>query len=157
MISRGRKSGLASTSTRKAGRWLFALKMSVTAPSARPPMRGKYQLKIAGKSWEQLKWKIREITRKTTPKTVQECIEELNRLMRGWVNYFKHATGCQKFKDLDAWIRCRLRYCIWKQWKRPRRRLRAFLQLGVEAGWARRFACSRMGGPLPAVRSWAPR
>jgi group II intron reverse transcriptase/maturase len=115
-------------------------------PTYKKGERGKYQLNIARKSWERLKGKIKEITRKTTPKTVQERIEALNQLMRGWVNYFKHATGYQKFKDLDAWIRCRLRYCIWKQWKRPKRRMRAFLQLGVEASWARRFAYSRMGG-----------
>lgn len=115
-------------------------------PTYKKGDRGKYQLKIAGKSWERLKRKIKEITRKTTPKTVQERIEELNQLMRGWVNYFKHATGYQKLKDLDAWIRCRLRYGIWKQWKRPKRSIRAFLQLGVEASWARRFAYSRMGG-----------
>jgi len=59
---------------------------------------------------------------------------------------FVHATGYQKFKNLDAWIRTRLRYCIWKDWKRPKRRLRAFLQLGVEPSWARRYAYSRMGG-----------
>lgn len=115
-------------------------------PTYKKGERGQYRLSIAKTSWERLKRKIREITRKTTPKPVQERIEALNQLMRGWVNYFKHATGYQKFKDLDAWIRCRLRYCIWKQWKRPRRRLRAFLQLGVEASWARRFAYSRMGG-----------
>jgi len=79
-------------------------------------------------------------------KPMRERIEDLNQLMRGWVNYFKNATGYQKLKDLDAWIRCRLRYCIWKQWKRPKRRLRAFRQLGVETSWARRFAYSRMGG-----------
>ena len=66
--------------------------------------------------------------------------------MRGWVNYFKNATGYQKFKDLDGWVRSRLRYCIWKQWKRPNRRLRAFLQLGVEWSWAKRYANSRKGG-----------
>ncbi len=31
-------------------------------------------------------------------------------------------------------------------WKRPKRRLRAFRQLGVEESWAKRFAYSRMGG-----------
>ncbi|MCB9292150.1 MAG: hypothetical protein H6559_03305 [Lewinellaceae bacterium] len=31
----------------------------------------------------------------STPKTVQERIGALNQLMRGWVNYFKHATGYQ--------------------------------------------------------------
>jgi hypothetical protein len=32
------------------------------------------------------------------------------------------------------------------EWKRPKRRLRAFRQLGVEESWARRFAYSRKGG-----------
>ena len=37
-------------------------------------------------------------------------------------------------------------YCVWKQWKKPKRRLRAFRQLGVTEDWARRFAYSRKGG-----------
>lgn len=108
--------------------------------------RGKYRLCIAKKSWHRLKEKIKIITRKTSPIPLEERIERLNHLMFGWVNYFKHATGYQKLKDLDSWIRCRLRYCIWKQWKRPKRRLRAFRQLGVDQSWARRFAYSRKGG-----------
>ena len=108
--------------------------------------RGKYRLCIAKQSWQRLKEKIKVITRKTSPIPFVERIEQLNRLMYGWVNYFKHATGYQKLKTLDSWIRCRLRYCIWKQWKRPKRRLRAFRQLGLEESWARRFAYSRLGG-----------
>ncbi len=108
--------------------------------------KGKYRLCIAKKSWRRLKEKIKVITRKTSPITISERIEKLNRLMYGWVNYFKHATGYQMFKELDSWIRCRLRYCIWKMWKRPKRRLRAFLQLGISKSWAIRYAYSRMGG-----------
>ena len=108
--------------------------------------RGKYRLCIAKKSWERLKEKIKIITRKTSPIPFVDRILRLNRLMYGWVNYFKHATGYQKLKYLDSWIRSRLRYCIWKDWKKPKRRLRAFRQLGVEESWARRFAYSRLGG-----------
>ena len=108
--------------------------------------KGKYRLCIARKSWSRLKLRIKAITRKTKPVPLAARIAELNSLMRGWVNYFQHATGYQKLKDLDAWIRCRLRYCIWKQWKRPKRRYRAFLQLGISPDWARRFAYSRKGG-----------
>ena len=108
--------------------------------------RGVYRLCIAQKSWERLKLKIKRITRKTSPFTLSERITGLNSLMYGWVNYFRHATGFQKLKALDAWVRHRLRYCIWKQWKRPKRRLRALLQLGIERSWARRFAYSRKGG-----------
>jgi RNA-directed DNA polymerase len=34
----------------------------------------------------------------------------------------------------------------WVTWKRPKRRLRAFRQLGVKESWARRYAYSRKGG-----------
>jgi hypothetical protein len=115
-------------------------------PTYKKGDRGKYRLCIAKKSWQRLKVKIKIITRKTTPIPLVERIEKLNQLMRGWVHYFKNATGYQKLKDLDAWVRCRVRYCIWKMWKRPKRRLRAFRQLGVEESWARRFAYSQMGG-----------
>ena len=115
-------------------------------PTYKKGERGKYRLCISKKSWARLKRKIKQITRKTLPIPFKERLQRLNRLMYGWVAYFKHATGYQKLKELDSWVRCRLRYCIWKQWKRPRRRYRAFLQLGVEESWARRFAWSRMGG-----------
>ena len=108
--------------------------------------RGKYRLSIAKKSWKRVKEKIKVITKKTSPIPLKERIIRLNQLMYGWVNYFQYATGYQKLKSLDAWIRSRLRYCIWKAWKRPKRRIRAFLQLGVEPSWARRYAYSRKGG-----------
>jgi len=108
--------------------------------------KDQYRLCVAKKSWTRLKEKIKVTTRKTSPTPLSERIQKLNDLMRGWVNYFQYATGYQKLKDLDSWVRCRLRYCIWKSWKRPRRRLRAFLQLGVESSWARRYAYSRKGG-----------
>ena len=101
-------------------------------PLYKKGVKGQYRLSIAAKSWSRLKMKIKAITRKTLPIPFEERIRRLNHLMRGWIHYFKHATGYQKLKDLDAWIRCRLRYCIWKQWKRPKRRHRAFLQLGVK-------------------------
>lgn len=108
--------------------------------------KGKYQLCIAAKSWKRLKKKIKIITRKTTSIGFASRIIKLNQLMRGWVHYFKFATGYQKLKDLDGWIRSRLRYCIWKQWKTPKRRYRAFIQLGSDPSWARRYAYSRKGG-----------
>ena len=77
--------------------------------------RGKYRLSIAKKSWKRLKEKIKVITKKTSPIPFAERITRLNQMMYGWVNYFKHATGYQKFKDLDGWIRSRLRYCIYER------------------------------------------
>lgn len=115
-------------------------------PTYKKGEKGKYRLSIAKKSWNRLRSKVKIITRKTSPIPFAERIQRMNLLMRGWVNYFKFATGYQKLKDFDSWVRCRLRYCIWKAWKKPKRRLRAFRQLGISESWARRFAYSRLGG-----------
>jgi RNA-directed DNA polymerase len=103
-------------------------------------------LAISKKSWENLKFKLKEITRKTAGLSVRERIAEINTLMRGWVNYFRKGTGYQKFKTLDAWLRHRLRYCIWHDWKKPKKREKSLIKLGVEPSKAAGYARTQMGG-----------
>ncbi len=115
-------------------------------PTYKKGGKGKYNLRVNPKNFELLKEKVKAITRKTTAKTFDDRIAELNALMRGWVNYFKLASMKQKLQELDAWIRNRLRYCIWKQWKKPNRRKRAFIQLGINKEDACRWSRSRLSG-----------
>jgi RNA-directed DNA polymerase len=88
----------------------------------------------------------KEITRKTTALSLARRIEKLNALMQGWVNYFRLATGYQKFKALDSWVRNRLRYCIWHDWKKPKKREKALIQLGIKPYLAARYARTQLGG-----------
>jgi hypothetical protein len=81
--------------------------------------KGKYQLVVTGKRWKALRMKLKEITRKTSPMSFDERITKLNQLTRGWINYFKYASINQKLADIDGWLRNRLRYCIWTDWKKP--------------------------------------
>ena len=108
--------------------------------------KGKYRLRVCPKSFERLKFKIKEITRKTDPTPVREKIAKIKRLTIGWVNYFKDAYMQEKLIQLDVWVRTRIRYCIWKHWKKPNRRMRAYRQMGVNAGMAYAWSRSRMGG-----------
>ena len=108
--------------------------------------KGKYDLRISPKSFKSLRLKIKRITRKTFPMTFDERIIKLNSLMYGWVNYFKLGKGWAKLKALDEWVRNRLRYCIWKQWKKPNRRMKNFIRLGVFSNIAYSWSRSRMGG-----------
>jgi group II intron reverse transcriptase/maturase len=108
--------------------------------------RGKYQLVVSPKSWEQLKLKLKAITRKTTPMSFDERVEKLNAVQRGWVNAFRMASIHGKLKELDGWLRNRLRYCIWHHWKKPERRRKNLIRLGVDAGHAYAWSRSRMGG-----------
>ena len=53
-------------------------------------------------------------------------------VQRGWLNYFRLGNMGSKLKSLDGWIRNRLRYCIWTDWKKPERKRKNLIRLGVD-------------------------
>ncbi len=108
--------------------------------------KGQYRLRVAPASMKRLKLKLKGLTRKTRPISLTDRIGQINRLMRGWLQYFKYAHTYEKLKQLDGWVRNRLRYCIWKHWKKPEKRRRSFIRLGVPHGQAYAWSRSRMGG-----------
>ncbi len=108
--------------------------------------RGKYQLVVSKKSWEKFKQNLKTITRKTTPMSFGERIEKLNEVQRGWVNNFRMASIHGKLKELDGWLRNRLRYCIWHHWKKPERKRKNLIRLGVDTEHAYAWSRSRKGG-----------
>jgi group II intron reverse transcriptase/maturase len=108
--------------------------------------KGKYQLVVSKKKWNSLKQRLKSLTRKTNPMSFDERIQRLNWLIRGWVNYFKLGSIHTKLKALDEWLRNRLRYCIWHHWKKPEKKRRSLIRLGVSEGHAYAWSRSRMGG-----------
>ena len=108
--------------------------------------KGKYRLRVSPKRFAQMKRKVKEITRKTRPVSFEERISELNSYMKGWIGYFRYAHMHLKLQELDIWIRRRLRYCIWKHWKRPNKRMRAYIRMGIPKRMAYSWSRSRKGG-----------
>ena len=88
-------------------------------------------IRLAPKTLERFKDKVRELTSRTKPIPIQERIERLNRYLIGWIGYFNIASAKGHCESLDGWIRRRLRMCLWKQWKRVRTRIRKLRSLGV--------------------------
>jgi len=115
-------------------------------PTYKKGERGKYQLVVSVKSWRKLKQKLKVLTRKTTPMSFDERIEKLNEVQRGWINTFRMASIQNKLVELDGWLRNRLRYCIWHHWKKPERKRKNLIRLGIEQGQAYAWSRSRMGG-----------
>jgi len=115
-------------------------------PTYEKGTKGKYQLVVSEKSWNKLKQNLKTITRKTTPSSVAERITKLKEVCRGWLNYFCMASITGKLRDLDSWIRNRLRYCIWHYWKKPERRRKNLIRLGVDQAHAYAWSRTRMGG-----------
>jgi group II intron reverse transcriptase/maturase len=115
-------------------------------PTYKKGTKGKYQLVVSDKSWDKLKQSLKTITRKTSPFSVAERIHKLKEASRGWLNYFRMASIAGKLKDLDSWVRNRLRYCIWTDWKKPERKRKNLLRLGVDHQHAYAWSRTRMGG-----------
>jgi RNA-directed DNA polymerase len=66
----------------------------------------------------------------------------------GWVNNNRLASNTAKLKSLDEWLRNRLRYCIWSAAaeKKPERKRKNLIRLGVDQGHAYAWSRTRKGG-----------
>lgn len=115
-------------------------------PTYEKGTKGKYQLVVSEKGWTNLKEKIRTITRKTAPLSLAERTRQLKEVQRGWVNYFRLASLVGKLGTIDSWVRNRLRYCIWKDWKKPERKRKNLMRLGVNYHHAYAWSRTRKGG-----------
>ena len=91
---------------------------------------GKY-LRWHPKAIAKFKHEVRLLTGRSWGVSMEERLNALTKYLRGWINYFGIANQYQYSVDLDYWIRRRIRMCYWKQWRRPRTKVRNLLKLGV--------------------------
>lgn len=101
------------------------------------------KVRIAKASINRMKDKIRDITSRSKPYSMEERIQKLNQYLTGWCGYFVLADTPSVFKDLESWIRRRLRMCIWKDWKKPSTKVRKLIGLSIPKGKAYEWGNSR--------------
>ncbi|MEP0271453.1 MAG: group II intron reverse transcriptase/maturase [Ekhidna sp.] len=133
------KSGIRRPST-------FELLGHGFVPIYKKGIKGQYQLVAKKSSWESLKRKLKAITKKTKPYNFLERLDRLNQVWKGWVNNYRLASIQTKLKGLDEWLRNRLRYCIWHDWKKPERKRKNLIRLGIRSGQAYAWSRTNMGG-----------
>lgn len=109
-------------------------------------IKGQYQLVVKQASWEKFKRNLKSLTKKTKPMSLLERLERLNQVCRGWLNNYRLTNIYAKLKKLEEWLRNRLRYCIWHDWKKLERKRKNLIQLGIEEGQAYAWSRTRMGG-----------
>ena len=78
--------------------------------------RGDARIKVAPKAIEKLKTTIRELTRRTRGHRLIDIVQELKTALTGWKNYFGIAEVLSPLREIDKWVRRRLRCYAWKQW-----------------------------------------
>jgi RNA-directed DNA polymerase len=100
---------------------------------------------IAPKALDRFKRRIRGITRRAKGVSMETTMEELAPYMRGWRSYFGFCETPEVLIGLTRWVRLRLRAAMWRQWKTPRRRRAALLELGVRSRLASNTAGSGLG------------
>jgi RNA-directed DNA polymerase len=109
---------------------------------------------IAPKALDRFKRRVREITRRAKGVSMETTIEELAPYMRGWRSYFGFCETPVVLQYLTRWVRLRLRAALWRQWKTPRRRRGALMELGISPRLASNTAGSGRG-PWYLARSKA--
>jgi RNA-directed DNA polymerase len=98
--------------------------------------------RIAPKSLDRVKARVRELTRRIRGVSIEQVVADLRPYLRGWVAYFGFCETPSVLRELDSWIRRRLRCFLWQQWQQGPVRFRELTKRGVTKGLAARTAGS---------------
>lgn len=98
------------------------------------------------KSVSKFKTKLRDILVRSRSISLDERILKLKQVIYGWVNYFRIADmKMLLLREIDPWVRRKLRVVIWKQWKKIKKRYTCLRKLGISHRDAYVTANSRRG------------
>jgi group II intron reverse transcriptase/maturase len=100
----------------------------------------KVKRRVAPKALEEMKQRVRLITRRSGGRSMAQVCTELGQYLRGWKEYFKLADTNRVLSELDQWIHHRLRALQLKQWKHGRTAHRELLARNLPAWLARKGA-----------------
>jgi RNA-directed DNA polymerase len=95
---------------------------------------------VAHKAQANFKARIRQLTRRSGGRSMEQVVQRLRPYLLGWKAYFGLAQTPGVWRELDEWLRHRLRAIQLKQWKRPRTMYRELKALGAAETVARRVA-----------------
>lgn len=96
--------------------------------------------KVAHKALEDFKVRIRQLTRRSGGRSLEQVVQRLRPYLLGWKAYFGLAQTPKVWRELDEWLRHRLRAIQLRHWKRPHAIYRALKALGAAPSVAKRVA-----------------
>lgn len=92
-----------------------------------------------------VKQKLKKITKRNRGRGIEVLLKQIKQLMMGWINYYGISTMKSFMKDLNGWLKRRIRQYIWKQWKVPRTKRNNLIQLGIDEQKAYEWSNTRRG------------
>lgn len=101
--------------------------------------KGEVQRRVSDKALGKFKRRIRQLTRRSGGRSLDQVVASLRAYVPGWKAYFRLAQTPIRFRDLDQWLRHRLRALHLKHWKRGPTAYARLLDLGASpetAAWA---------------------
>jgi len=104
------------------------------------------KIRVPRESLQRFRAKLKALFRMGRGRNLGRFIQEdLNPVLRGWIQYFRLAEFSNFARELDGWIRRRLRLIQWRQWKRPWTRRARLIQAGLSEERAVQSAFNRRG------------
>ena len=107
--------------------------------------KGEMGMRVHQASIKKLKGKFKSITARSNAMSMELRAVKLKQPIVGWIGYFKLADMKSTLRELDEWLRRRLRLCYWKQWKKIKTKHDNLVKLGVENWKAWEYANTRKG------------
>ena len=101
---------------------------------------GKIKCRVVTKAMATFKQRVRQLTRRSGGRSLEQVAERLRSYVLGWKAYFRLADTPRVWKELDQWIRHRMRAIQLKQWRRGRTAYRELLAKGARPNVAQRVA-----------------
>ena len=96
--------------------------------------------KVAQKPLQNFKARIRQLTRRSGGRSMAQVVDKLRPYLLGWKAYFGMAQTPGVWRELDEWLRHRLRAIQLRQWKRPKTIHRELKALGASDDVAKQVA-----------------
>ena len=102
-------------------------------------------VRVHSKSWKKFKSNLKILSSRRKVQSIKPSLEKIKVYARGWLNYYGIASMKNNIDDINGWLYHRIRMCIWKQWKKPKTKLRNLRKMGVPKDLAWKAAMSRRG------------
>lgn len=102
-------------------------------------------VRVHPKSWKKFKSNLKNLSSRRRVQSIKPSLEKIKVYARGWLNYYGIASMKNNIDDINGWLYHRIRMCIWKQWKKPKTKLRNLMKMGVSKDLAWKAAMSRRG------------